>query len=229
MLRIRRLFFIYIFLCAAFSVNVHAQDVYYRAALCEREVFCAQSPMEYNSAILKKADILQQAGEYKAALSALDRVKNFCLAPSQRDSVALEKAYLAYRIEDYDRAFSYLQEVDRAPVYEKPHLKNEWASMFLTFLVPAGFLYVGDPAGAAVYTCANALSVGYIAFQISSGCYLGGILGGAMALNLSFMGAQEKVALLTQKRNLESIKKAKRQALSSFFQASSEGRTERPE
>ena len=229
MLRIRRLFFIYIFLCAAFSVNARSQEVYYRAALCEREAFCAQTPAEYNSSVLRKAAMLQEAGEYKSALSSLDRVKSFCLSPAQRDSVALRKAYLSYRMEDYDGAFSYLQEAGMEPAYTAPRLKSEWASMILTFLVPTGFLYVGDPAGAAVYTGANALSAGYIALQISSGCYLGGILGGAMALNLSFMGAQEKVALLTQKRNFISIREARRQALSSFFQASSEGRTERPE
>lgn len=101
--------------------------------------------------------------------------------------------------------------------------------MFLTFLVPAGFLYAEDPAGAVLYTGLNALSVGGIIMQVSSGCYLSAIVGGAMALNFTFMGAQEKVALLVEKRNLELEKESKKQALSSFFQASSEGRTERPE
>ena len=63
----------------------------------------------------------------------------------------------------------------------------------------------------------------------TSKCYVSGLLGGAMALNLTFMGAQEKVALLIQKRNSIILKESKRSALSSFFQASSEGRTERPE
>ncbi len=229
MLRTRPLFFIFIFLCAAFSAKAQSESFYYRAALCEKESFYAKTPVEFNSAILSKASVLGEAGDFKSALSSLERVKYFALNPAQRDSIGIQKAYFAYKTGDYDKSFSYLEEVGKAPLYKEPRKKSEWAAMALTFLVPAGFLYVGDPAGALAYTGANALSVGYIFLQISSSCYFGGIVGGAMALNFSFMGAQEKVALLTQKRNSEILREAQRQALSSFFQASSEGRTERPE
>ncbi len=228
MLRIRQLFFISIILCVTFSVKAQSTD-YLDAALCEKQAYLADNPMEFNDAIFRKAEILCDAGLYRESLSSLERVRAYSLTPAQRDSLGIRKAYMAYRMEDYDRALSYLQEVDMAPSCGQIHKKSRWAAMFLTFLVPAGFLYAEDPAGAVMYTGLNALSVGGIVLQASSLCYLSAILGGAMALNFTFMGAQEKVALLVEKRNLELENESKRQALNSFFQASSEGRTERPE
>ncbi len=228
MLRMRRLFFIFTFLCAVFSVNAQSSE-HLRAALCEKRAYLATDPRQFNEAIFQKAHILCQIGEYQEALSTLERVRAYSLDAKGRDSLGVQKAYLAYMMKDYDRAFSYLQEIDINPICTPVHKKSQWAAMFLTFLVPAGFLYAESPSDAVLYTGLNALAIGGIIFQISSGCYLSGILGGAMALNVTFMGAQEKVALLVEKRNSSLVEESKRLALSSFFQASSEGRTERPE
>lgn len=228
MLRIKQLFFTSIILCVTFSVNAQTSE-YLRAALYEKQAYLADNPKAFNDAVFCKSQVLCEIGQYRESLSTLERVRAYSLTGRQRDSLGIRKAYLAYMLEDYDRAFSYLQEVDRPLSYTSPHKKSQWAAMFLTFLVPAGFLYAEDPAGAVLYTGLNALSVGGIIMQVSSGCYLSAIVGGAMALNFTFMGAQEKVALLVEKRNLEFEKESKKQALSSFFQASSEGRTERPE
>lgn len=228
MLRTKQLFFTSIILCVTFSVNAQTSE-YLRVALYEKQAYLADNPKEFNDAVIGKAQILCGMGQYLEALSTLERVRAYSLTGEQRDSLCVRKAYLAYKMEDYDRAFSYLQEVDINPACEQIQKKSRWVAMFLTFLVPAGFLYAEDPAGAVLYTGLNALSVGGIIMQLSSGCYLSAILGGAMALNLTFMGAQEKVALLVEKRNSIVLKESKREALSSFFQASSEGRTERPE
>ncbi len=228
MLKMRRLFFIFTCLFVAFSAKGQS-SANFQAALCERQAYYADTPMEQNAALMQKALWLEQAGDYKHSLSTLERVRLFGLAPSQRDSIGIRKAYLAYLLEDYDRSLSYLEEIAQAPDWQSPRLKNEWLAMALTFLVPAGFIYVEEPGQGALYTALNALAIGGIVLQISSGCYVSGILGGAMALNVTFMGAQEKVALLLQKRNSKVLKESKREALSSFFQASSEGRTERPE
>ena len=153
----------------------------------------------------------------------------YSIPAAKRNEIGFKKAYAAYLKGDYDLSFSYLQESDFEVPYTEPKKKSEALAMALTFLVPAGFLYAEDPAGAVEYTALNALSVAGIIYQLSSQCYVSGLLGGAMALNLTFMGAQEKVALLIQKRNSIILKESKRSALCSFFQASSEGRTERPE
>jgi hypothetical protein len=225
----RRLFFIFTFLCAAFSVSAQQQSGRLQAALCERQAYYAESPAEQNAALMQKARWLECEGDCRHALSTLERVRLFALTPSQRDSIGIRKAYLAFLMEDYDRSLSYLEEIAQAPDWQSPKLKNEWVAMALTFLVPAGFIYVDAPGQGALYTALNALAIGGIVLQISSGCYVSGILGGALALNVTYLGAQEKVALLVQKRNSQIIRQSRKDSLSSFFQASSEGRTERPE
>lgn len=230
MLKIKRLFLIFTFLCVHFSSS--AQTVVnpmLEASLCERDAFYAGNPVEYNEALLRKAEIQMQAGMYADALHSMERLRMYSIPAAKRKEIGFKKAYAAYLKGDYDLSFSYLQESDFEVPYTEPKKKSEALAMALTFLVPAGFLYAEDPAGAVEYTALNALSVAGIIYQLSSKCYVSGLLGGAMALNLTFMGAQEKVALLIQKRNSIILKESKRSALCSFFQASSEGRTERPE
>lgn len=56
MLKIKRLFLIFTFLCVHFSSS--AQTVVnpmLEASLCERDAFYAGNPVEYNDALLRKA------------------------------------------------------------------------------------------------------------------------------------------------------------------------------
>ncbi|MGN1225955.1 MAG: hypothetical protein ACI4TL_01820 [Candidatus Cryptobacteroides sp.] len=225
---------IFIFLSALFSSKLSAQSeseaaLLYQAALWERQVFEAENPRVATEALWAKSEAYEKAGSYSESLATLGRIPPYLLSPQERKELAYKKAELAYRQGDYGSALNFLKEQGMEPQVESPKLKKDWLGMLLTFAVPAGFVYVEDLSGALVYTLLNAASVGWIALEWSSGCYVSAVLGGALALNVSFMGAQEKVALQIQKRNSSAIKEAQRQALSSFFQASSEGRTERPE
>lgn len=227
MLKIRRLFLIFMFLCAAFSssASIRRDSLLVKAACLEREVFSACCPMDANSALLMKSEILSEVGEYSKALECLNRIRLFGLSYQERQELNIKKAYLAYILEDYDASLSYLEEIGMELGYVEPKLKKDWAALALSFFMPAGFLYVEAPfIDAFVYTTMTAASIGWIVLQLSSGCYVSGLLGGAMALNVSFLGGQEKVASLLEKRNSDNIKSAKKEALSSFFQASSEGR-----
>ena len=229
MLKIRRLFLIFMFLCVAFSsrASIRRDSLLVKAACLEREVFSACSPVDANSALLMKSEILSEVGEYSKAFECLNRISLFSLGYQERQELNIRKACLAYYLEDYDASLSYLEENGVELGYIEPKLKKDWAALALSFLMPAGFFYVDAPfTDAFVYTTMTAASVGWIVLQLSSGCYVSGLLGGAMALNVSFLGAQEKVASLLEKRNFDIIKSAKKEVLSSFFQASSEGRTE---
>lgn len=231
MLRIKRLYLTFICLSAVFSSNVagEADSLLVQAAICEKQAFDAVGPRQFNDAILAKASCYESAGCAEDALATLQRLRMFALSSGQRDSVVFVKARLSYEIEDYDSAMSYLQELGEEVEYVKPRLKNEYAAALLTIPVPVGFAYVGDLPQGLLYTALNAASVGWIVLQIASGCYVSGILGGAMALNVTFLGAEQKVASLLEKRNSDIVKQAKKQVLSPFFQASSEGRTAHPE
>ena len=225
---------IFTFLSVLFSNSLAAQEkdeaaLLYEAALCERRVFEAENPKEAASALSAKSEAYEKAGEYSKALACLNRIPVYLLSPQQRVELAYEKAELSYKSEDYESALNYLKEQGIAPEVESVHLKKDWLGMLLTFAVPAGFVYVEDYSGAVLYSLLNAASLGWIVLEWSAASYVSAVLGGALALNVSFMGAQEKVALRIEERNSSLIKEAQRWALTSFFQASSEGRTERPE
>lgn len=224
----------FIFLSVLFSNKLSAQSeseaaLLYQAALCERQVFEAENPRLACEALRAKSEAYEKAGNPADALASLARIQPYLLSPQERRELAYKKAELAYRQGDYGSALNFLKEQGMEPQVESPKLKKDWLGMLLTFAVPAGFVYVEDLSGALIYSLLNAASVGWIALEWNAACYVSAVLGGALALNVSFMGAQEKVALQIEERNSSAIKEAQRQALSSFFQASSEGRTERPE
>lgn len=226
MLRIKPLFLIFTSLCAAFSSNAQTEcELRVRASLFERDAYYAKTPMEFNDAMWAKSMALEVAMDYGASLDALNRIRLYVVPSEKRKEIGIRKSWLAYKMEEYDSAISFLQEVGVDVPIDKPSLKNEWVAMGLTFIVPAGFIYVEEPLMGVGYTALNALSICAVVYQIVSKCYISGILGGAMALNVSFMGAQEKVALQLMKRNSLLIKEAKKAALNSFFQASFEGKT----
>lgn len=230
MLRIKLSCLIFTFLCAVFSSKAQTDlDPRVTASLCERDAYYAKNPIEFNEAIMAKSNALKEAGDYAASLNTLNRIRLYAVPSEIRQEIGIKKSWLAYAVGDYDTAVSFLQEVGIDVHVNKPSLKNEWLAMGLTFVVPAGFIYMEEPLLGVEYTALNALAICGIMVQILSNCYISGILGGAMALNISFMGAQEKVALLLLERNSKAIKEAKKEALNSFFQASSEGKTARPE
>ena len=230
MLRIKLSCLIFTFLCVVFSSKAQTEEnPRVMASLCERDAYYAKNPIEFNEAIWAKSIALEKAGDYAASLNTLNRVRLYAVPSERRQEIGVKKSWLAYMVGDYDTAMSFLQEVGVDITINKPSLKNEWLAMGLTFIVPAGFIYVEEPLPGAEYTALNALAICGIVCQIMSKCYISGILGGAMALNVSFMGAQEKVALLLLERNSKAIKEAKKEALNSFFQVSSEGRTARLE
>lgn len=213
MRRTTLLFSIFIFLSAAFSLRGQNLDSLYAASLCEKAVFEAQTPRQANQALLEKARILHGQQLYRQEMEALGRLRMYALRPEQRGEVLERQALCAFLSEDYDAALSLFEEAGIETGYVQPKLKSEWAAMFLTFLVPAGYIYVEKPLEGLLSTSLNALSVLWIVSQISSGCYVSGILGGAIALNGTYLGAQKRVAQLLYQRNAEIIRESKKACL----------------
>ena len=212
------LFSIFIFLSAAFSSRADAQtarrdSLLFEAAKCERIVYEAQNPREVNAALRRKAELYKQAGLYKEAGATLERVRMYLVAAPERGDVLVQKALCAFLAEDYDSAMSLLAEAGVECNYVQPKLKNEWAAMLLTLLVPAGYCYVGAPGEGLVSTALNAASVTWAVTQISAGLPVIGILGGCLCLSETYMGAQERVAYLLELHNREALREAKRRAV----------------
>ena len=205
---------IFTFLSAA-GFKAHAQDrdsLLFEAACCERIVFDSQNPREAGEALIRKAELYKQAGEYAGALETLERVRMFVLTPDERRAVIIQKALCAFMDGSYDTSMTYLSELGIAPGYQEPRLKKDWLAMALTLLVPAGYIYAGAPGEGAVSTALNACSVAWIVLNLSAGVPVTALLGGALALSYTYLGAQERVAFLVEKSNSSKIAAAKRDA-----------------
>ncbi|MGM9792172.1 MAG: hypothetical protein ACI3Y4_07200 [Candidatus Cryptobacteroides sp.] len=212
------LFSIFIFLSAAYSNEACAQEarrdsLLFEAAKCEKIVYEAQNPREVNAALRRKAELYKQAGLYKEAGATLERVRMFLVSAPERGDVLVQKALCAFLAEDYDSAISFLAEAGVECKYVQPKLKNEWAAMLLTLLVPAGYCYVGAPGEGAISTVLNLGGVAWAVTQISAGLPVIGILGGCLCLSETYMGAQERVAYLLELHNREALREAKRTAV----------------
>ena len=97
MLKIKRLFLIFTFLCVHFSSS--AQTVVnpmLEASLCERDAFYAGNPVEYNDALLRKAEIQMQQGLYADALHSMERLRMYSIPAAKRKEIGFKKAYAAY-------------------------------------------------------------------------------------------------------------------------------------
>lgn len=215
MRRITLLCLISTFLFATFSARgaQNAVDsLLYEAAKCERIVFEAANPLEANDALLAKADIYKQAGLYRDALSTLERVRIYLVPADRRPEITIQKSLCAFLAGDYDASMSYLEEIGVQTEYVEPKLKKDWLGMALTFLVPAGYIYAGAPGEGAVSTAMNAASVAWIVVNLNAGLPVTALLGGALALSYTFLGAQERVAELIADHNSSKISEAKREA-----------------
>ena len=201
------------FLSATFSKAQGVTDsLLFEAAKCERIVFEARSPIDANDALLRKAELYKQAGLYKEALQTLERLRLYLVKADARTEVTVQKSLCAFLAGDYDASLSYLDELGIETNYVEPKLKKDWVGMVLTFLVPAGYIYAGAPGEGAVSTAMNAASVAWIVTQLNAGLPVTAILGGALALSYTYLGAQERVAELIAIHNSSKVSDAKRDA-----------------
>ena len=99
----------------------------------------------------------------------------------------------------------------------KAKLLNPLATMLLTLAVPAGYIYVGAPLEGVISTALNAASIAWTVTQIASGCYVSGILGGAIMLSSTYLGAQQRTSQLCEEKNRKALDDAKRSLLSEYF------------
>lgn len=204
---------IFTFLFATFSRAQDAVDsLLFEAAKCERIVFETRSPIDANDALLRKTELYKQAALYKEALQTLERVRLYLVKADARTEVTVQKSLCAFLAGDYDASLSYLDELGIETNYVEPKLKKDWVGMVLTLLVPAGYIYAGAPGEGAVSTAMNAASVAWIVTQLNAGLPVTALLGGALALSYTYLGAQERVAELIAIHNSSKVSDAKRDA-----------------
>ena len=84
---------------------------------------------------------------------------------------------------------------------QHPSPKGEVETMLLSFLPPAGHFYTGHRAEGLLSLGLNAAAATFAAVNLMYGYWITGIVGGAIALNYTFMGNQERTAALAARYN----------------------------
>ena len=84
---------------------------------------------------------------------------------------------------------------------QHPTPKSELETMALSFLPPAGHFYTGHYAEGLLSAGLNAAAAAFTVVNLLYGYWITGIVGGAIALNYTFMGNQERTAALTARYN----------------------------
>lgn len=186
-----------------------------KAALCEKVVWEGADPFLANEALVKKASVYVEAGEPALAAETLNRVRMYVLSPEERKAVLLLRAECHAASQDYDQAIACLREAGvEVPEYEVRQ-KSDWMALFLSFIVPAGYAYAGEPAAGLLSTALNAGSIAWMVCNIIDQCYVSGFLGGAFALYYTFYGAQGRIQTLIDEYNRSQEEKAKSEAVRS--------------
>jgi hypothetical protein len=167
----------------------------------------ALTPEERSSVLYQQELCWFLAGDFKQAASMVSEIE-----PSTRDILLLHSLALAYNGQ-YDeselyaaRYISWDGESPRLPdllkLYEShPRPKSETTAMMLSILPPLGHFY-NEAYGEGLLSAG--LNAGALAFTIANlvgGYWITGIVGGAIALNYTVMGNQERNAALVEKHN----------------------------
>ena len=207
----------FIFLSAVFSIEAFSTDATLRAVELERVIYLSDNPFQANDALLEKAECYISLERYQEALNTFERVSMYCLDASVRTEVLLRKAYCAYMAGNPDASIAALNEAGISTGEIKAKKLSPAATMLLTLAVPLGYIYVGAPLEGAVSTVLNAGSIAWTVTQIASGFYISGILGGAILLSTTYLGAQQRTAIICEEKNAKALDKAKRSVLSEYF------------
>jgi len=183
----------------------------------ERIAYRAESTEELNDALLRKAVCYENACAWSEALETLDRVRMYALPEGERRGLMLSKAQILARCgrmdESHQMALELLGSLTEAGVVSDPAAagkrlesiyaaagngKSSDTALILSFLPPLGHFYVGRPGEGLLSMTMNASVVAFAAWQLVGGYYVTGALGGAIALERTFMGGQERVLELAE-------------------------------
>ena len=155
-------------------------------------------PEERQQVLYKQELCFFLSGEFSQAAAFVSEVE-----PESKDVLLLHALTLAYA-GNYDEseiyAARYLSWDGESPhldalfkLYEgHPQPRSQVASTLLSMLPPLGHIYNGAPAEGLLSAGLNAGSLAFTVANLLGGYWITGIVGGAIALNYTVMGSQER-------------------------------------
>lgn len=169
----------------------------------------ALSPEERQALLYKQELCFYLGGEFSQAAAFVSEVE-----PESKEILLLHALSLAYagqydeseiyaaRFMSWDGENPHLQDLFK--LYEgHPRPRSELTSILLSVLPPLGHLYNGAPSEGLLSAGLNAGALAFTVANLLGGYWVTGIVGGAIALNYTVMGSQERNAELLEiyKRN----------------------------
>lgn len=164
----------------------------------------ALMPEERQSLLYKQELCFFLGGEFGQAAALVTEVE-----PASQEILLLHALSLAYAGE-YDEseiyAARYLSWDGESPHLPElfrlyaghPQPRSEVASILLSLVPPLGHMYNGAPAEGLLSAGLNAGTLAFTVANLLGGYWITGIVGGAIALNYTVMGSQERNAALLE-------------------------------
>ncbi len=177
------------------------------AATLGRVRMFALEPEERTRVMYKQELCWYLSGDFAQAASVVSEVE------ADSDEILLLHALVLAYAGRYDEselyAARYISRDGESPhlaallkLYEgHPQPRRETASMLLSLLPPAGHIYNGACGEGLLSAGLNAGSIAFTVANLLGGYWITGIVGGAIALNYTVMGNQERNIALVQKYN----------------------------
>lgn len=198
-------------LCATAYAEKGNTDPYLEAALQERQVWNAHTPSDANEALIRKAGIYASARLWKEAAATLGRVRMYMLGPEEREKVLRDKEKYFFLSGDLDAAAAIdtelgdnegeMHKLVNEALSSRPSPKNPQTAMLLSLVPGLGLFYAGRYGEGVLSVGLNACAIAWTVTQIASGCYISGIVGGAIALNGTYLGGMQRAAVATERYN----------------------------
>lgn len=167
----------------------------------------ALTPEERQEVLFQQELCWFLGGEFEQAASLVEETGDY-----SQDALLLHALVLAYdgRYDESEiyaaRCVSWDGVCERLPeilkLYEgHPRVRSKSTSLALSFVPPLGHFY-NDAYGEGLLSAGlNAGAAGFMVANLLGGYWVTGLVGGAIALNYTFMGNQERNAFLTYKNN----------------------------
>ena len=191
------------FLSISFSLGAQSN---LSAALCEMASWESMDKAERDSLLLKKAELLELAGESSRAYETLCRIPYFGLNQTARDNLIRLKMVSAYEAGMMDEFTTLLNETSLTLPEGKPRHKSEDAAMMLSLIPGAGLAYAGDWPEAGKYFLANSSIIALGVGAFLSELYLAAFLGGGMLLHATLPKSTDAAIAATAARNVGYLK-----------------------
>ena len=191
------------FLSISFSLGAQSN---LSAALCEMASWESTDKAERDSLLLRKAELLESAGESSRAYETLCRIPYFGLTQTAREELVCRKMVCAYEAGMMDEFTTLLNETSLPLPEGKPRHKSEDAAMMLSLIPGAGLAYAGQWSEAGKYFLTNSSIIALGVGAFFSELYLAAFLGGGMLLHATLPKSTDAAIAATAARNVEYLK-----------------------